>query len=74
VDAELATLSVAVLLELARRTDENPRVALALRGFTTATADPDATRVPLTLLDPATFYGQERPPEGAAAWVLARAK
>nr|WP_296773991.1 hypothetical protein [Rhodococcus sp. (in: high G+C Gram-positive bacteria)] len=48
---------LATYFEVARRLDENPRLALALRGF-----DPGygstAVRIPLADIDPATFYSQ----------------
>lgn len=47
---------VATYFELARRLDERPHLVLALRGLTDAAAARDTARIPLCLLDPATFY------------------
>ncbi|AXB42615.1 hypothetical protein [Amycolatopsis albispora] len=49
--------ALATFYEVARRLDERPRLALVLRGLTTTAPARNATRIPLGLLDPATFYG-----------------
>lgn len=47
---------LAAYLELSRRLDERPVLALLLRGATGRPRPADAARVPLDTLDPATFY------------------
>lgn len=46
---------LAVYFEVARRIDENPRLAFVLRGVD-AKSDRYASRIPITQIDPATFY------------------
>ncbi|MGC7096386.1 SWIM zinc finger family protein [Amycolatopsis lurida] len=48
--------ALATFYEVSRRLDERPRLAVLLRGLTQTPAA-TATRIPLGLLDPATFYG-----------------
>ncbi|WP_440712658.1 SWIM zinc finger family protein [Gordonia sp. FQ] len=55
---------LALLYETVRRVDEDPRLALSLRGYSAATGRPGAASsdavprwTPLTALDPASFYG-----------------
>jgi uncharacterized Zn finger protein len=48
---------LAAYFELARRLDERPRLALVLRGLTDGAAVRGTARIPLSLIDPATFYG-----------------
>ena len=48
---------LAVLFEVARRLDERPASALALRGVTELDTAQPAARIPITRIDPATFYG-----------------
>ena len=54
---------LAVLYEIARRVDENPRLALDLQGYATEapsdseSAGPPARWTPVASLDPATFFG-----------------
>lgn len=47
---------LAVYFELARRIDEQPHLALTLRGLDRPT-DETASRIPIGRLDPASFYG-----------------
>lgn len=48
---------LATCYEVARRLDERPRLALALRGLPAADDRPATARIPLSQLDPAGFYG-----------------
>ena len=48
---------LATCYEVARRLDERPRIALALRGLPAADDRPATARIPLSHLDPAGFYG-----------------
>ncbi|MBN6040113.1 SWIM zinc finger family protein [Amycolatopsis sp. 195334CR] len=48
--------ALATFYEVARRLDERPRLAILLRGLTHTPAA-TATRIPLALLNPTTFYG-----------------
>lgn len=48
---------LAVLFEVARRLDERPASALALRGVTELDTVHRATRIPIARIDPVTFYG-----------------
>ncbi|MEQ3553700.1 hypothetical protein WIS52_24775 [Pseudonocardia nematodicida] len=47
---------LAVLMETARRADETPSLALALRGAEPARTAVDRDRIPITDLDPETFW------------------
>lgn len=47
---------LAVYFEVARRVDEQPRLAFDLRGVSPRPAR-DASRIPIEQIDPATFYG-----------------
>ncbi|MCW2865790.1 MAG: hypothetical protein JWP48_7498 [Actinoallomurus sp.] len=51
---------LATYVELARRLDERPRHAVVLRGLTDSGTPRGTARVPLGLVDPATFYGPSR--------------
>ena len=51
--------ALATCYEVARRLDERPRLALALRGLSDAGRLPATARIPLSHLDPATFYGSD---------------
>jgi len=46
-----------VYFELARRVDEQPRIALALRGLLGSGTHQSVARIPIELLDPTAFYG-----------------
>ena len=48
--------ALAACYEVARRLDERPRLALALRGLPDLGDLPATARIPLSLLDPAHFY------------------
>lgn len=48
---------LATYFELARRFDERPHHALVLLGLTDCGTPRDTARIPLGLIDPATFYG-----------------
>ncbi|MBA8824463.1 putative Zn finger protein [Saccharopolyspora lacisalsi] len=48
---------LATYVEFARRLDERPRLALVLRGLTTSDTPGEITRIPLGLVEVATFYG-----------------
>jgi uncharacterized Zn finger protein len=48
---------LATYFEIARRIDEQPRHALVLHGLTDSGAPRDTARIPLGLIDAATFYG-----------------
>ena len=45
--------------EVARRLDERPGPVLALRDRSDEGRFPATVRIPLSLLDPATFYGSD---------------
>jgi uncharacterized Zn finger protein len=47
---------LAVYVELALHLDEQPRNALLLRGLTDTPTSAATSRIPLDLIDPATFY------------------
>ncbi|MGH3785681.1 MAG: SWIM zinc finger family protein [Pseudonocardiaceae bacterium] len=49
---------LATYFELARRLDERPRLALVLHGLTAIS--PNTARIPLSLIDPTSFYGPLR--------------
>ncbi|GAB2739969.1 SWIM zinc finger family protein [Amycolatopsis magusensis] len=49
--------ALATFYEVARRLDERPRLAVVLRGLTGHAPARDASRIPLGLIDPDTFYG-----------------
>ncbi len=49
--------ALATCYEVARRLDERPRLALALRGLPAPGDLPATARLPLSVLDPADFYG-----------------
>ncbi len=51
---------LAVYYETARRLDERPRLALTLRHADTTRADESTSRIPLTRIDPASFYSSHR--------------
>nr|AHE14811.1 putative SWIM Zn-finger [uncultured bacterium] len=51
---------LATYFELARRFDERPRLALVLHGLTNNITSPNTARIPLSLIDPSSFYGPLR--------------
>lgn len=47
---------LATCYEMARRCDERPRMALMLRGLAEIVAPTNVSRIPISMIDPRTFY------------------